>query len=132
MMLAWMVAAALGSGIEEAETCLRTKVWEGYADGWGVRTMTSAQLEAGKTRSYLVTLYAGNTYKMLGCAEASTKNLDILLYTSKGELLARDDTSDREPQLSFTPEQTGTFYVVLYLRETSTPKAAAALAVSYR
>ena len=29
---------------EEADTCLRTKIWEGYNEGWAVRTATSATL----------------------------------------------------------------------------------------
>ena len=29
---------------EEADTCLRTKIWAGYNDGWAVRTATSASL----------------------------------------------------------------------------------------
>ena len=43
---------------EEADTCLRTKIWEGYNEGWAVRTATSATLAEGDHRIYLVTMYA--------------------------------------------------------------------------
>ena len=50
---------------KEADTCLRTKIWSGYDDGWAVRTATSADLGEGKHRIYLVTLYAGHEYLSL-------------------------------------------------------------------
>ena len=38
-------------------------MWDGYADGWGIRTMTTASLEAGATRNYLVTFYPNKEYQ---------------------------------------------------------------------
>jgi hypothetical protein len=118
----------------EASSCLRTKVWDGYGDGWAIRTMTSAELTSGKTRSYLVSLYADNEYRIATCGDANIKNLDVLLYDTKGNIVQRDDTVDREPSLEFTPPATGTYYVVLYLREPveGATKAGAAMAVVYR
>lgn len=118
----------------EAEACLRPKVWEGYADGWGVRTMTSTEVADGKTRNYLVTLYSGNDYRIQTCSDAGARNLDVLLYNDKGSVVARDTTVDREPVVSFTPPETGTYYLVVYNRAAAAPKgkAAVALAVVYR
>lgn len=117
-----------------AETCLRTKVWDGYADNWGIRTMTSTELEAGKTKNYLVTLYKGNEYRITTCADKSVTNLDVLLYNTEGEVIAKDSTVDREPQLEFKPTETATYYIVLYMRELDGKKTAAdaAMAVVYR
>jgi hypothetical protein len=119
---------------KDAEACLRTKVWEGYAQGWGVRTMTSTTIPDGKTRNYLVTLYQGNEYRIQTCADDQIKNLDLLLYDTNGNVIARDNTQDREPEVTFKPESTGTYYIVLYNRETvKTQKpGGAAMAVVYR
>lgn len=117
-----------------AEECVQTKVWESYGDGWGVRTLTSATLEPGKTKNYLVTLYAGNAYKVSACGDANVTNLDVLLYDTEGNVLSRDDTTNREPGFTYTPTATATYYVVLYLREVKEKKSGAgvAMAVTYK
>ncbi|MEQ1505449.1 MAG: hypothetical protein ABMB14_24670 [Myxococcota bacterium] len=119
---------------KEAESCLRTKVWDGYAEGWGVRTMTSTSIPNGKTRNYLVTLYEGNAYKIQTCADETIENLDLLLYDTKGNVIARDTTRDRQPEVAFQPTATGTYYIVLYNRESARPDqlGGAAMAVVYR
>ncbi len=132
---AWLLAAPPAhAGEREANTCLRTKVWDGYAEGWGIRTMTSTELEDGKTRNYLVTLYEGNEYQITTCGDASVTDLDVLLYDTAGNVISRDKTTDREPILTFKPEQTGTYYVVLYHRAAAQAGATGgvAMAVVYR
>ena len=118
----------------EASSCLRTKVWDGYGDGWAIRTMTSTELEAGKTRSYLVSLYADNEYRINTCADESAANLDVLIYDTEGNIVVRDETSNREPVIDFKPKASGTYYVVVYLREAAegADKAGVAMAVVYR
>jgi len=118
----------------EASSCLRTKVWDGYGDGWAIRTMTSTELSAGKTRSYLVSLYADNEYRINTCADASAANLDVLIYDTEGNIVVRDETTDREPVIDFKPTASGTYYVVVYLREAveGADKAGVAMAVVYR
>jgi hypothetical protein len=118
----------------DAETCLRTKVWDGYSDGWGIRTMTSTQLDAGRTRNYLVTLYKGNEYQVTTCGMDGFKNLDVLLYDTTGTVIARDNTTDREPKVTFKPDKTASYYIVLYAREMDarTQRADVAMAVVYR
>ena len=99
------------------DDCLRTKVWDTYGEGWSVRASTEVELEFGKTRFYKVTMLKGRAYRVVTCAEDQVKNLDVLLYDKDGAVLARDQTTDREPVLAFTPEKTGVYYVVLYLRD---------------
>lgn len=117
-----------------AETCLRTKVWDSYAEGWGVRTMTSTSLTQGATKNYLVTLYKGNEYQIRTCGDENTKNLDVYLYDMGGKVIAQDSTVDREPSFGFKPEMTGTYYIVLHAREVNdTAKdAGVAMAVTYK
>lgn len=103
----------------DTEDCVRTKIWDTYGDGWSVRTSTTADLEFGKTKFYRSTLLEGRQYRILSCAEEGVKNLDVLLYDKDGQVLTRDDTDQRDPMLSFSPEATGVYYVVLYLRDAS-------------
>lgn len=117
-----------------AETCLRTKVWDSYADGWGVRTMTSTTLGQGATRNYLVTLYKGNEYQIRTCGDELVKNLDVYLYDLNGKVIAQDTTTDREPMFGYKPEATGTFYIVVHARELTdaSKEAGVAMAVTYK
>ena len=116
----------------QAETCLRTKVWDGYADGWGIRTMTSTLLDSGATRNYLVTLYKGNEYQIQTCGDKQVNNLDVLLYDLDGNVVLRDDTTDREPKLEYKPTSTATYYIVVHARDLEKDAAGIAMAVTYR
>ena len=70
----------------------------------------------------------GRNYRVLTCAEEGVKDLDVLLYDKDGQVVERDQTQNREPMLSFSPDKTATYYIVLYLRDThdKTKPAAAA------
>lgn len=105
----------------DTEDCIRTKIWDTYGEGWAVRTSTTADIEYGKTRFYRSTLLEGRSYRILSCAADGVKNLDVLLYDKDGQVLTRDDSQGRDPVLSFTPERTGVYYVVLYLRDGKGP-----------
>lgn len=117
-----------------AETCLRTKVWDGYSEGWGLRTMATTDLKLGATKNYLVTLYKGNEYKIQSCTDPEMVNLDLYLYDMDGNVVLRDNTEDRQPLLNYTPVNTATYYIVLHARELKGPTAvsSAAMAVTYR
>ncbi|MEL6348134.1 MAG: hypothetical protein AAFV53_33810 [Myxococcota bacterium] len=118
---------------KEADTCLRTKIWDGYSDGWAVRTATSATLAEGEHRVYLVTLYAGNEYKLQVCGDKASADVDLVLHNADGKELGRDSSSDREPVLMYKPESTETFYVVLYAADVEEGQSSGiAMAVTYR
>ncbi|MBM4390791.1 MAG: hypothetical protein FJ090_06680 [Deltaproteobacteria bacterium] len=97
-----------------ADDCLKTKIWEGYNTGWAVRTATSATLAKGEHRIYLVTLYAGNEYKIMACGDTAVTNVDLVLYDALGNELARDGHQDREPVLSYKASATDTFYIAVH------------------
>ena len=128
------VGTAFGADELAAETCLRAKVWDGYTEGWGVRTMTSTTLAAGATRNYLVTLYRGNEYLIRTCADEGLKNLDLHLYDLNGNAVKRDESTDREPVIQFKPDQTSTYYIVVHARELAEGKkdGGVAMAVTYK
>ena len=102
------VSGAAIADEEEADTCLRTKIWEGYNDGWAVRTATSATLAEGDHRIYLVTMYAGNEYRLQVCGDANANDLDLVLHDANGTELMRDESDDREPLINFKPSSTDT------------------------
>lgn len=132
-LLSLMFPTALADAAS-AEECVQTKVWEAYEEGWGVRTLTSATLEAGKTKNFLVTLYAGNAYKVETCGDEGVANLDVLLYDVDGNVLTRDEDEGRSPTFTFTPKATNTYYVVLYLRDAQpgAKEAGVGMAVVYK
>ena len=146
MISKWMKLAALAAlpaialpvavtaGEKEAKTCLNTKIWDGYNDGWAVRTAVDATLKQGEHRVYLVTLYAGNQYSIKACGDKSMANVDLVLHDKDGKEVARDKSEDSEPSLSYTPPATGTFYVALYAANlvAEARDAGVAMAVTYK
>ncbi len=118
----------------EAEACVRQKVWDGYSDGWSIRTLTSATLATGSTQNYLVTLYKGNEYQIQTCSGKEAKNMDVLLYDLNGKIMARDDAEGPDPMLTYKPEATATYYIVAYARELNpgNDKVPVAVALTYR
>jgi hypothetical protein len=134
VLSAFLGSSAYAADETQAETLLRTKVWDAYPQGWGLRTLSSTTLAAGATRSYLVTLYAGNSYRLLGVGDDSTKNLDVYLYDLEGKVVAQDGAEGREPVIEFKPTATATYYIVLHARTLVEGKtdAGVAMAVTYK
>lgn len=129
-----LLTPAASAGELDAQTCLKTKIWEGYNSGWAVRTQTSATLGQGEHRIYLVTLYAGTEYKLMVCGDTAVVNADIVLYDSLGNEVARDTSSDREPVVTYKAGATDTFYISVHATKTSDPatKGAVSTAVTYK
>ena len=78
--LALLIAPSALADKEQSDSCLRTKIWEDYTEGWAVRTATNTQLKVGEHKIYLVTLYAGNTYKFMVCGDESAVDIDLALH----------------------------------------------------
>jgi len=96
-----------------AYTCVQAKVHDSYSDGWTVRTTSSTTLKPGGREVYVLTLHAGNHYRVLACAEERIKDLDLVIYDADGNPVVSDDSQDREPVLEFSPPATARFYVVV-------------------
>ncbi|MFT4976008.1 MAG: hypothetical protein ACI8S6_001903 [Myxococcota bacterium] len=137
-LLALLVAGSMAVGEaaadeKQADSCLRTKIWDGYGEGWAVRTATSATLAQGAHRVYLVTLYAGNEYKLQVCGDDAASNIDLIIHDTEGNEVARDETADREPVVLYKPALTETYYVVMYASGVEEGQSAGmAMAVTYR
>lgn len=134
-MLSLLLATQFAMADEAAaESCLKTKIWEGYNTGWAVRTATTTSLGEGEHRIYLVTLYAGNEYQLMACGDSDFANADIVLYDSLGNELLRDTKADREPIVSYKATATDTFYIAVHATKlnASDKKAGIATAVTYK
>ena len=116
----------------ESDDCLRTKIWEGYSEGWAVRTATNTELAQGETKIYLVTLYAGNRYKFLVCGDESAVDLDLRLHDGEGEIVQYDATENAEPTVEFVPTRTDTYYVAVVAEELEGETGSVAMAVTYQ
>lgn len=99
---------------KEADTCIRTKIWSGYDEGWAVRNATSAKLGGGEHRVYVITLEAGLEYKLLACGDKGVGDLDLVLHDSSGKEVARDKTGDREPSITFSAPKTESYYLAVF------------------
>ena len=122
----------------EAESCVRTMVWDAYPEGWAVRTITNTQLAEVEHKIYMLTLYAGNEYRLVACGDKTMANVDLVLYDADGRLLLQDQEANRQPVLTFKPDDTDTFYVAVHASERTaksktkgSPKATIAFAVTY-
>lgn len=129
-----LFATAAFADEEQAETCLRAKIWDGYTSGFQVRSQTNTTLGAGEHRVYLITLYAGNEYKFMVCGDNNAANLDIVLYDAQGNVLITDNGNDREPMVNYTPTATDTFYLAVHgsRLNDSTQKTGVSTAVTYK
>lgn len=133
-LCALLLAAPAVADEDEAESCLRTMVWDGYADGWGIRTMTTTTLGAGATRNYMVTFYPNKQYQIQTCGDGAAKDLDVVIYDLDGKVQKRDETSDKQPSVQFQTDKIATYYVVVHAKELTSADADAgvAVAVTYR
>ncbi|MEY3213014.1 MAG: hypothetical protein RIT28_3495 [Pseudomonadota bacterium] len=118
----------------EADDCLRNKMLEGYAQGWSVRTSTSASLKEGESRVYSVTLYKGAEYQIFACADAQAVDVRLVLHDADGQVLLNEDAVDRQPVLTYTAPATATYYVAVHAADTVSDEAKAAIgmAVTWR
>ena len=119
---------------KDAETCIRTKIWDGYADRWAVRSATKSLLRWKEYRVYMLTLYQGTEYRFQGCGDKTANNVDIVLYDAAGKEIARDSNVGREPELIYKPTSTNTYYVAIFLSSQTdvTKRSGVALATTYR
>lgn len=134
-LLALSLAAPTALADEkDAETCIRTKIWDGYADRWAVRSATKALLKWKEYRVYMLTLYAGTEYRFQACGDKTANNVDLVLYDAAGKEIGRDKTTNREPELLFSPDATNTYYVAVFMSSQTdlTKRSGVAVATTYR
>ena len=110
--------------------CVQTTVYAAYDDGWALRSIVVDTIDAYDRRNYVVSLVAGNEYRFVGCGESNLANVDLILYDQEGVPVSRDETSSRQPQMSFRPAKTGQYHV--FVMNPSGYDAAISMGVVYR
>lgn len=120
-LLVWSMIACLGASSaaagEEPAECLKARIWDTYGDGWAIRSSADEELAFGKTKFLKVSMLKGRAYRVLACADEAATNLDLLIYDKDGQVLSRDDSTTAQPTLAFTPQHSGVYFVVLYVRD---------------
>jgi len=134
LLTALLTASMAFADAKQAEEALRTKIFNGYAQGWSVRTATSTDLGNGEHRVYLVTLYSGNEYQVMAAGDDAVSAIDIVLYDSTGAQVATDTTDGRDPVLTYKPAKSDSYYVAVHASKLVDPKVRGwvATAVTYR
>lgn len=133
-LLAFLLLAPLLASEAESDECLRNLVWEGYKEGWAVRTATSAMLGADEHRVYALTLVGGTTYRVLACGDAVSAEVDLVLHDAEGKVVAQDGLDGVQPVLEFTPTATASYYVAVHNRRLNDGglHAGVSMAVTYK
>jgi len=132
----WLDATSCGiETADEADTCLRQKIQDGAKDGWTLQTATSTTLGTADYSIYLVTLHAGNEYRVLACGDHRAEFVDLTLHDSEGTVMAASSCTDgdecqgTQPVITYKPTTTGTFYVAVYATTVDRVKAQVDMAI---
>jgi len=116
----------------EAESCLRTKVWELNRDGWSVRNSGTVRLSGGDHKSYAVNLYTSREYYLLACGAGVAESLTLQLYNAEGTKLGSVTDQGRQPAFQHTPEKAGPHFVVVRNQTASQVSGSVSWTVLYR
>ena len=64
---------------------------------------------------YTVPLTAGKTYRFIAAGDSDARDVDLEVQDAKGKVWARDDKTDPEAVVTFSPENTGRYTVRIRL-----------------
>ncbi|MCB9671339.1 MAG: hypothetical protein H6736_23170 [Alphaproteobacteria bacterium] len=115
---------------EEALTCNRTTVWEGYGEGWRVRSLTSDVVPTGNERVLLLSLLPDTRYRFSACADASATGMSMELIDLEGRVVKRSSGDSRRQEIIVENVETVTRY--LLVQHTGPSEAGVSVAVGYR
>ena len=116
----------------EAESCLRTKIWEANRDGWSVRNSGTAQLAGQDHKSYAVNLYTSREYQLLACGAGWAKTIGLHLYDKAGKQVMSETKQGRQPAFHYSPDIAGQFFVVVRNENTHPKTGSISWTVLYR
>ncbi len=89
--------------------------------GWTVRDGAIDQLPQGGTKIYPVTLYYGQTYKIVAAGDEDAADVDIgVFYGPEGKFLVKDDDEANVAVVNVTPGYTDQFYLKVVMAKTKT------------
>ena len=91
-----------------------------YAKGFVAEgSIVKGTLTQGGRSDHLLVLKAGHCYRVVGAAEESVADMDLLLYDPNGVQINQDSGTDRFPVLGLSsevcPPQGGAYRVQVYM-----------------
>ena len=110
----------------EAESCLKTKIWESNREGWSVRNSGTVRLGGGAFKSFAVNLYTSREYQLMACGAGWAQTVGLQLYNDKGERVESAKSAGRQPEFTLSPPAAGQYFVVVQT-VAHTPKPARSL-----
>src|SRR5450755_4683706 len=118
--VAQMIASQLGAKV----TALA--IMKGLADsGWVIRDGAIDELGQGESKVYPVTLYYGNTYKIVAAGDEDAADVDIgVYYGPEGKFLIKDDDNSNVAVVTVTPGYTDQFFIKVVMAKTKTDGSA--------
>lgn len=116
----------------EAETCLRTKIWESNRDGWSVRNSGTVQLAGQAYKQFAVTLYTSREYKLLACGTGWAQEVGLQLYDPNGDRAHAVMNQGRQPAFDYKPTLGGQYFVVVQNRNSHPKTGSVSWTVLYR
>jgi hypothetical protein len=119
-LLAIPVAQIIASQLGAKVTALA--IMKGLADsGWVIRDGAIDELAQGESKVYPVTLYYGNTYKIVAAGDEDAADVDIGVYFGpEGKFLVKDDDDSNVAVVTVTPGYTDQFYIKVVMAKTKT------------
>ena len=89
--------------------------------GWTIRDGSIDELAQGESKVYPVTLYYGNTYKIVAAGDEDAADVDIgVYYGAEGKFLIKDDDNSNVAVVTVTPGYTDQFYIKVVMAKTKT------------
>ena len=119
-LLAVPVAQLIASQLGAKVTALA--IMKSLADsGWIIRDGAIDELGQGESKVYPVTLYYGNTYKIVAAGDEDAADVDIGVYFGpEGKFLVKDDDDTNVAVVTVTPAYTDQFYIKVVMAKTKT------------
>ena len=100
----------------EAESCLKTKIWEANREGWSVRNSGTVRLGGDAYKSFAVNLYTSREYQMMACGAGWAQEVGLQLYDDQGKRVHSATDAGRQPIFTLKPPAAGQYFVVVQNR----------------
>lgn len=89
--------------------------------GWTVRDGAIDILQPGGSKIYPVTLYFGQTYRIVAAGDEEAADVDVgIYYGPEAKFLAKDDDNSNVAVVNVTPGYTDQFYIKVVMARTKT------------
>ncbi len=96
----------------EAQVCQQNRLEGAYAEGWNLRAADTVRLGREEEAAYELTLVKGNHYRLRACGDGEAAGLDLALVDEEGMILASSRAAGAQLDLEFSPETTGSYFLV--------------------